>query len=237
MSSERRPRLVPAWILSARPYGDSSLLLEAFTAEFGRQGLIARGARGGKARNRVHYQPFRRLLLGWDARGDLGRVTGVEPDAPPLPLAGDALFCGWYVNELLVRLTHRHDPHPELFSTYGLALARLVDAVEPALRDFELDLLTELGYGLDLDQDWVADVHYRFDAEGQVTSAPVGAADAVSGACLRAMAERDWRDPALLREARKLLRQRIALLLGGRPLRSVALIRQMKGLGQSMRLS
>lgn len=227
---ERRPRLVPAWILSARPYGDSSLLLEVFSADAGRQGLIARGARGGKSRNRVHYQPFRRLLLSWDGRGDLGRVTGIEPDAPPLPLSGDALFCGWYLNELLMRLTHRHDPHPELFEAYGVALAGLLQAVEPALRDFELDLLAGLGYGLDLEHHWQGDAHYRFDAEGQVALAPAGAADAVSGACLQAMAARDWRDPALLRDARKLLRQRIALLLGGKPLRSVALIRQMRGL-------
>src|SRR5690606_18521579 len=101
---------------------ESSLLLEVFSRQHGRVGLVARGARGAKSRWRNVLQPFRPLLLSWRIRGELGNLSEAEQVAA-LPLAaGDAWFCGLYINELLMRALHRNDPHPELFDAYRLLL-------------------------------------------------------------------------------------------------------------------
>ena len=106
------------YILHSRPYRDTSSLLEVFTREHGRIGLVARGARGPKSKLRSVLQPFQPVLLSWLARGDLGTLTDAEPQGISHALAGRALLSGYYLNELLQRLTHRHDSHPVLYDAY-----------------------------------------------------------------------------------------------------------------------
>ena len=149
----QRVSLEPAYVLHGRPYRESSLLLEAFTREHGRVGLVARGARASKSRWKGVLQPFRPLLLSWNQRGELGTLVAVDQVASPPAARGEAIFCGLYINELLMRGLHRSDPHPELFETYRQLLAELPlsQQPEPILRAFEKQLLDALGFGLQLE--------------------------------------------------------------------------------------
>ena len=231
MSHPRRVALQPGHVLHQRPYRDSSLLVEAFTPDFGRVGLVARGARGPRSRMRGLLQPFRPLLLSWAGGGDLATLVGVEADGPMRVLAGIGLLSGFYVNELLVRLTARHDPHPGLYSAYAAVLAGLQEAgrEEPALRIFEKRLLQELGYGLLLDREATSgraiepERLYRYRPELGPVPADEGAAQypAIHGRNLLALAqERPDFDAEGLREAKGLMRNAIARQLGDRPLKS-----------------
>ncbi len=144
----------PAYVLHARAWRETSLLLEVFSRDFGRVGLLARGVRGARARiARSLLEPLQPLRMDWSGRGELPVLSAAEADAPPRSFKGDALLSAMYVNELLVRLTARSDPHPELFARYAALLEELPGSVQLAwtLRRFERDLLAVLGYALQLD--------------------------------------------------------------------------------------
>ena len=127
------PRVLqqPAYVLHARAYRENSLLLETLTREHGRAAMVARGAKGAKSKWRNLLQPFRPLLVSWSGRGELGTLTGADQVAAPPRLHGEALYCGLYLNELLIRLLHRGDPHPEVFERYRAALSELAREVIP----------------------------------------------------------------------------------------------------------
>lgn len=236
-----RVTLQPAYILHSRHYRDSSLLLEVFTAEHGRISLVARGARrktrGGSGG--ALLQPFAPLLLSFSGRTELKNLTATEVVGPAPTLRGERLFSGLYVNELLVRLLHRHDAHPKLFSAYGQTLDALcqADTVDMVLRHFEFALLDELGYGFGLDTDGrsgapvQAGSWYHFDPDcGLVLRG--GAADparpAFAGAELLAMAAGEFGGAVRL-SAKRLLRLALAVHLGETPLKSRELFRGRAG--------
>jgi len=233
MSGRQRVALEPAWLLRTQPYGDTGLLLEAWTEQHGRIGLVARGVRSARSRTRALLQVLRPLLLSWTGSGDLGTLTGVEADGPPPKLPGESQLCGWYVNELLLRLTQRHDPQPAVFDLYRAAIDALAarpDAPAGALRSFEFRLLTELGYGLWLDEELDAEASYRVVVGDVPESCEPDAPGAVSGRTLIALRDDDWSDARDLRIARQLLRAQLQPLLGDRPLRSAELLRSLRGL-------
>ncbi len=232
-----RAALQPSYILHSRPYRDSSMLLEVLTAEQGRISLVARGARrrarGGSAG--ALLQPFIPLLLGFSGRTDLKNLTATEVAGRPLMLRGERMFSGLYLNELLVRLLHRYDPHPQLFAAYASTLDALAATgeIDDILRRFEFALLAELGYGFDLDldghsgeavlpQSWY---HYHPDY-GLVARGPVAdpARPAFKGADLLAIAADDFSGDART-TAKRLLRLVLAIQLGDAPLRSRDLFR------------
>lgn len=143
----------PAYILHARAWRETSLLLEAFTRDHGRVGLVARGVRSARARlSRSTLEPLQALQLDWSGRGELQTLTAAEPVRNPPALRGDALMSAMYVNELMVRLTARDDPHPALFDRYAALLDELAATRSLAwsLRRFERDLLAATGYALQL---------------------------------------------------------------------------------------
>ncbi len=229
MSGTQRISLQPGFVLHQRPYRDTSALLEVFTRQHGRIGLVARGARSPKSRQRGLLQPFQPLLLSWSARGELGTLTGAEAAAGHYKLTGDALFAGFYVHELLLRLTQRNDPHPELFEHFvdclhGLSMAR----GEVALRVFEKHLLESLGYALLLECEAesgepIAEAqyyHYYLEsgpmraAEG--SSHPLG----IAGRSLRALEQERFDDAEVLQDAKRLLKAALALYLGDKPLQT-----------------
>lgn len=227
MSRARIP-LEPAWVLKASPYGDSSLLVEAFSRAHGRIGLIARGARSAKSRPRALLQPFRPLLLSWNESGDLGTLTGAEPHGPAQDFRGEAVFSGWYLNELLLRLLQRHDAHPALFDAYGEALAQLPERGERALRRFELQLLADLGFGLDLPAELDPEARYRYPAgEGPLPADP-GDDAGYPGRMLIALRDETLEDPSDLRLARQLLRETLAVHLGSKPLHTATMLRELR---------
>lgn len=232
-----RVALQPAYILHSRPYRDSSAILEVFCAEHGRFSLVAKGARR-KARggsNAALLQPFIPLLLSFFGRGEMKTLTHVESAGEAPMLKGERLFSGLYVNELLMRLLHRHDPHPALFAAYSEALGELSTAnrVDGALRRFEFLLLDDLGYSFDLRADgrtgellqenaWY---HYHPDY-GLVERE--GVADpgrpSYAGRELMLLSRGEYAGEARL-TAKRLARQALAVHLGESPLKSRDLFR------------
>jgi DNA repair protein RecO (recombination protein O) len=221
-------QLQPGYILHHRPYRDTSLLLEIFTPEHGRLGLVARGARAPRSRTRGLLQPFQPLLLSWSARAELGTLHAVEADGAARLLHGTALYSGFYLNELLMRLLQRLDAHPELYRAYSEALQGLQSEAQRPLRLFEKRLLEALGYGLLLDQE--ADCGAPLSAEAEyiyeLESGPVRA-DASSGAGLRmpgssllSLAAEDLSDARSLADAKRLMRAALGLYLGERGLKT-----------------
>ncbi len=231
---EMRIELEPAFVLHARPYRDTSALLELFSLHCGRIGAVARGARGVRSKTRGLLQPFQPLLAGWSGGGELKALTAVEAAGPPFVLPPARTLSGLYLNELLVRLTAREDPQPELFAYYRAALARLAEPLadeQTALRLFECDLLGALGYGLALEYDaaGVAIVperryRYRPDAGALPEGEAGGEGIAVGGAALLALAAGRL-DAAVLPELKALMRALLDGLLGSRPLRARELAR------------
>jgi len=230
----QRIEFEPAWLLTQRPYRETSLLLELFTLQHGRVGLVARGARGPRSKLRGILQLFTPLLLSWHEAGELGTLVAAEAVAPAVELAGERVFHGWYLNELLLRLTGRHDAHPALYHDYGRALARLPgEGAEAALRIFEKRLLGEIGYGLPLPDALEPQRRYRFDPERGAAPAATDEADSYPAASLLALRDERLDTREALRDARKLLRAALQRQLGGRELETPRLLRQLRELGAS----
>ena len=225
----RRIENEPAWLLHHRPYRDTSRLLEILSRDHGRLSLVARGSRAPHARLSGILRPFLPLTVSWVMRTELGTLTGADLRGRPIALAGDALMSGYYVNELLLHLLHRHDPQPEIFAAYTRTVERLGDgrAVPEVLRAFEVELLRLLGYGLILDHDTERQAPLRGEAryEYRIEQGPVEVADRegsllFSGATLVAIRDGDFSSAEVLDAAGRLLRQVIAHHLGGRELKT-----------------
>jgi len=230
----------PAYILHNRLFRDSSLLLEVFTAEHGRLSLVAKGARrrarGGS--DAALLQPFSPLLISFSGRTELKTLSQVEAAGPAAALRGERMFSGLYINELLVRLLHRHDPHPALFAAYAKALADLEQAasLDAVLRRFEFRLLDDLGYRVDLAADGQtgellrADAWYHYDPDyGLVERHGVADAErpAYAGSDLLQISRGDFSGAARM-AAKRLMRQALAVHLGDAPLRSRELFRSQR---------
>lgn len=232
----RRVELAPAYVLHHRPWRDTSRLLDVFARDHGRLALFARGVRGPRSKLAPVLQPFRPLLLSWSGSGDAGQLTRAEPamdagsDAvPPLPAA--ALMSGWYLNELLLKLTTRLDPQPALYAHYEEALSamRAGQSMAPVLRRFEMQLLEQLGYGLDLGYEArsgrpiEAGSYYHFHASlGLVEISSEPGPEAVAGASAFALAAGRFDDARALDDARRVMRAALDHLLEGRELRTRA---------------
>jgi len=238
MTATARIQLAPGYVLHQRPYRESSALLEVFTESHGRIGLVARGVRSQKSRQRGELQPFRSLRLSWSARGELGTLTGVEADAPGTRLQGTALYSAFYLNELLVRLLVRNDPHPGLYGCYQATLGGLMQDgdIEPLLRLFEKTLLQEIGYGLLLDSEVESgepvqpECYYDYHLEsGPVLVARQDVrAFVFKGSSLLALQRGQLTGTDVLHDAKRLMRSALNLYLGNKPLKSRELFRTKK---------
>ena len=138
----------PGYVLHTYPYKETSLIVEAFTRRHGRVALLARGARRPRSAMRGVLLAFHPLRFGWSGSAELSNLISAEWAGALQPLAGRGLMCGFYLNELILRLVPREDAHEALFDAYGHALARLSaqEAYAAVLRSFEKRLLAELGY-------------------------------------------------------------------------------------------
>jgi DNA repair protein RecO (recombination protein O) len=220
----------PGFILHSRPYRETSLLLEVLSRDHGRVGLIARGVRSARSRTpRALLQPLTPLNLAWAGQGELPTLTAVEPTGAPLALAGDALLCGLYLNELVARLLPRGDPQPGIFAVYAETLERLCSESTYAwqLRRFERDLLADLGYGLVLEHEADSDalINPAGDYAYRLDAGPVpwrGAEDGLKlrGTALLALAADQEPNTEDLASVRRLLRALIAHHLDGPGLRA-----------------
>lgn len=225
-----RIQLEPAYVLHSRSFRETSLIVEAFTREYGRVAVVARGAKSSRSRWKNVLQPFRPLLLSWVQKTDLGTLSAADQVASLPPLQGQSLYCGLYLNELLMRLLHRGDPHAEVFERYRHVLSELASEVfpQPLLRIFEKHLLESIGYAMLLDreiengtevqpQNWY---DYAPDRGPVLARGPGN--NRVSGAALLALHSEDLQN-ANLTELRMLMRRVIGYHLGDKPLASLSL--------------
>ena len=241
--AQHRKELQAGFVLHTKPYRDSSRLVEIFTREYGRVGLVAKGARSAKSRFAGMLEPFLPLSFSWSGQGELHTLTGLESAGKPINIAAKQLLSGFYLNELLLKLLQRADPHPQLFEVYSqtIRLLSMVDDEEPVLRHFEHALLQELGYGLILNHD--ADsgesihsdrLYCYFIEKGPVILEPgeVSHQDGVMlhGSTLQAIEQNNFKDNQTLKEAKQLMRSILNVYLEGRPLKSRELYWQTKNL-------
>ncbi|MCC5887355.1 MAG: DNA repair protein RecO [Gammaproteobacteria bacterium] len=231
----------PVFVLHTRNFRESSLIAELLTPGHGRVGVVARGGRRGRRGGAGALQPFTLLQAEWTGRGELRTLTQAESERS-FPLAGERLFAGLYLNELLLRLLHREEAQPDIFERYLHTLDALAadGDLEPVLRRFELHLLADLGYGFALDHDVhgqpiAAEARYRFLADEGLMPVGDGVRDATadgagaplfSGGHLLALAADALDDAEVRRSAKQLTRLALAAHLGGRPLRSRELFRR-----------
>lgn len=233
----------PAFVLHARPWRETSLLVEVLSADHGRIGLVARGVLAPRKHLlRAALQPLQSIRFDAVQKGELAQLAAAEAvDAAPL-LHGDAAMAGFYVNELCLRLAPRHVPQPELHAAYAQVRERL-RAGEPlawTLRRFERDLLEALGVGLAFGQeaDGVAvdpAARYRLDPEEgprRLYSERAGERrDTATGRALLALAADALPDPEDLASLRLPLRGVLLHHLGGRGLKSWEMLGELGRLG------
>lgn len=235
----RRVSFQPAFVLHRRSYRETSYLVELFTPEYGRLTVTARGVRQAKSPSQGLLQPFTPLLVSWTGRGELMTMVQADANGVVRHLRGDALFAGFYLNELLTALLHKWDPHPQLFNVYDQTLTALqeVPLNQRALRLFEKILLEELGYGLmprdgsDSSDTFQEDKYYRFVPDQGFVLSELGEdakakSSLFSGKSLLAIANEDWRDEECMKDAKRLTRFVLAPLLGQRPIHSRKLFMQ-----------
>ncbi|MGH8265363.1 MAG: DNA repair protein RecO [Steroidobacterales bacterium] len=231
MRTPRRVGPVPAYILHQAAYRDSGRILEILTREHGRFSVFAHGIRRAKSGLAAALQPFQRLLVSWSGRGEAPTLAGAEIDVPLRHVPAAHFMSACYLNELILKLTTRHDSHPELFDVYENTLDAFTadkDSARP-LRVFEKRLLEIVGFGLDLAvtsdgrKPLVPGARYHFRvAEGAIEAAPGATGRVYSGAALLALADESIRQEAELREVKPLLRDAIETCLEGRDLKTRA---------------
>lgn len=240
-SDTMKASLEPGYVLHTRPWRDTSLLVEFFSRAHGRVSMVARGAKGRRTRggsSAALLQPFTPLQCSWSGRTQLKNLSGCEAMAPGLPLVGERVYSGLYMNELLMRLLHHEDPHISLFDHYAAVLTLLAetdsDSTEIPLRRFELVLLEELGYGFDLACDGLSgealddEAWYHYQEEHGLVAAPAHATDRLPryrGADLLSISEGDFSGNARS-AAKRLMRQVLSAHLGDKPLKSRELFKR-----------
>jgi DNA repair protein RecO (recombination protein O) len=257
-----------AYVLHSYPYRETSLILQVWTEKHGRIGLVAKGARRPRSAHRSILVPFQPLALDWFGRGELRTLKSAEPSAPATPLAGQSLMSAFYLNELLLKLTHRDDPHEGLFEAYDAAITELrricragtgdrplvplggtsglspvaaepttTRGLESALRRFELRMLQELGYAVELTREaatgepidarcdyWYVVERGPVRAEGQ--GAPPNAVR-LRGNTLIDLERGRFEDAATVAQAKQLMRLLINHSLNGQELATRALVRDL----------
>jgi DNA repair protein RecO (recombination protein O) len=229
-----------AFVLHTYPYRETSLIVEALTRSHGRLPMVARGVRRPKSQLRGQLLPFQPLLLSWAGRAELKTLVRAEWISGQPSLEGRALMCGFYLNELLMRLLPREDPHEALFDHYRDTLQALAQEpnIEAILRRFETRLLKELGYAMVLDRD--ALTGEAIDPSGRYTYLPErgpvplsedkGEEPVLFGKTLLDMAQDRYDDPQTQQQSKALMRVLINRLLGGQPLHTRQLLKELQQL-------
>ncbi len=217
----------PAFVLHSYPHKETSLIIDLFTRDYGRVALVAKGAKRPHSALRGVLQTFQPLQAGWVGKAELRTLTDAEWVGGMLPLEKTGLLCGFYLNELLVKLLARDDAHPALFDHYVTTLNQLAHQ-EPApivLRKFERALLKETGVSADLTRCTAtgepvqAERRYVVDPErGPRPERAADSAPRVSGKTLLDMEREDYEDAATQSQSKQLMRFLLAYHLGGAPL-------------------
>lgn len=240
--AKQRVEAEPAWLLHHYPYRETSLIIEAFSRRYGRMAMVARGARRPGSQLRGVLMAFQPLQLSWFGSGELKTLHACDWQGGVPQLSGLPLMCGFYLNELLLKLLAHEDAHERLFDVYGRTIAGLAglgggggQEVEPALRRFEVALLAELGFGIAFDRDAQgalidAQAEYVFVAQTGLIRQPKAGGSCINGAALQAIAAGDYRDPLVMQQAKLLMRQLLGQVLDDAPLHTRQLLRDLQRL-------
>ncbi len=239
-ASRQRIQDEPAFVLHSYPFRETSLVLEVFSRNHGRVPLVARGARRPRSALRGLLMGFQPLLLSWFGKHELRTLHSAEWLGGQPQLGGTALLCGFYLNELLLNLLARDDPHESLFDYYQQTLLRLAQEEDHAvtLRRFEKRMLQELGYALSLETEAdsgrpvIPEKNYRYILERGVVAETPDATQGmpIAGQTLLDMATDDYRDANSARQGRQLMRMLLDHRLAGRPLHTRELMRDLQKL-------
>lgn len=217
------------YVLHSRPYTDSKLIVELFSEQFGRISGVYRQPSKKRA---YKPQPFTLYESQWFGGGELKTITVLDSVSAPVALSGESMFCGLYLNEILIRLIRKEDPCQTIFLAYQHAISCLSRSavLEVPLRVFELQLLEGLGYGLDLRSDSEGEAivngkDYLFVSElGFVPVERVPERSKqdllLSGSHLSAILMGQFDTPEIRRKAKLLCRSALSPLLGTKPLKS-----------------
>jgi DNA repair protein RecO (recombination protein O) len=238
MPTDARINNEPGFILHTYPFKETSVVAEVFTRSHGRVALIARGARRPASALRGLMQPFTPLLLSWFGKFELKTLHGAEWQGGLIAPQGRALMCGFYLNELLLRLLARGDAHEGLYDRYAATLDQLAGEAcaidyERILRRFEKNLLSEIGYGATFDAEAGSgepiqpEARYVFQPERGALRANGQPGCPVSGQTLLDLAGDRFEHPATLVEAKALMRALINHTLGAKPLYTRQLLRDL----------
>jgi DNA repair protein RecO (recombination protein O) len=241
MSTDARVNNEQGFILHTYPFKETSVVAEVFTRSHGRVGVIARGARRPASALRGLMQPFTPLLLSWFGKSELKTLHAAEWQGGLVAPQGRALMCGFYLNELLLRLLARGDAHEVLYERYVDTLDQLAGEstaidYERILRRFEKNLLSEVGYGATFDVDAESGapiepgLRYVFQPERGALRAAGQQGCQVSGQTLIDLAADRFEQPATLAEAKSLMRTLINHTLGAKPLYTRQLLRELTDL-------
>lgn len=214
-----------AYILHQRPYKDTSAILDVLTENHGRIHLIAKGAKRPKSSFRGVIQLFQPLRISYAGRGDLKTLTDAELASTGFIFAGKVLYCGFYLNELLVRLTPLAEPQSEILHLYEEVLAKLSEHPEKALRYFEFNLFSLLGYGLDFSRDIKTNLPIKSESYYQLIllegfTESHFSQEGYLGEILFKIEAMQWDSPFVLKQAKHLARMIVDYLLGSKSLKS-----------------
>jgi DNA repair protein RecO (recombination protein O) len=243
MATSHQARLEdqPVYVLHTYPFKETSLVVELFSRDLGRVAAVAKGARRPRSAMRGMLQSFQPLLGTWSGKNELRNLHSLEWGEGLLLLQGQALMCGFYMNELLLRLLPREDAHEALFAFYGHTLRALSMAPESAitLRRFELKMLQEMGYAVPLEQDEhdrAIDINrnYIYMPERGACSVQenTGRQNGVqlSGTTLLDMARDDYSSPQTQLQSKQLMRMLLGHYLGEKPLHTRQLLIDLQAL-------
>jgi DNA repair protein RecO (recombination protein O) len=228
-------------VLHSYPFRETSLVLELITRDFGRIGVVASGARRPKSAMRCVLLAFQPLLISWAGKSELHTLVRAEWRGGYQPLRGLPLICGFYLNELLLKLLPRHDAHERLFDTYAATVQVLARSADPAgvLRAFEKNLLRDLGYAVTLDRDVesgfpiAAEQRYTYFVErGPVSLSNGSEGNGVEllGQTLLDMQSDDYSNAVTQQQSKVLMRTLITHYLGDQELHTRQLLRDLQAL-------
>ena len=239
-ASRQKKQDEPAFVLHSYPFRETSLILDVFSRSHGRLPIMARGARRPRSALRGVLMNFQPLLLSWFGKGEVRTLHKAEWQGGQPYLHGAALMCGFYLNELLLNLLARDDPHERLFDYYRATLLRLAHENDHAatLRCFEKHLLQELGYALALEREagsnnpLLPETCYRYAVERGALPEDAGtqAGLPVLGKTLLDMAADDYADPLTAQQSKQLMRMLLNHHLGGKMLHTRELIKDLQKL-------
>jgi len=229
----------PAYLIHQRPYSETSQIINLFSRHYGRVDAIAKGSKRPKSKFKSFLQPFSPILVSWSGRSQLKTLRSVDiSSGKQSNVSRKHLMSAFYLNELILSFLTTADPYPDLFDAYSLAINNLsnADSSEIILREFEIQLLTEIGYAINFQTEAMSskkiepNLSYRFIAEegfiSSVTSSPRDTL--IKGSVIQSIDQKDFSQPQTMRAAKRIIRESVKYHLSGKELNTKKVVKSLK---------